>query len=264
MCEIDRRVCDVSKEFFPKSMAVGFSDPRMTLVRGPALSARLFSRRRARPHPSPCPRLPAQLYMDAAAYMKAHANEFDVIIVDSSDPVGPAETLYTSDFYRDMHLALRDGGIVCTQGECQWLHRALIEKVMRDAGALYPVVDYAYSGVPTYPNGQIGYILGCKAARGGKALRTPARPVPASMRGTLRYYSEAVHSAAFALPAFAVAALGSARAPQDAAAAATADGAARAAPSAERRVGVWGVAAAAAAAALVVGELVRAALKARK
>ena len=99
--------------------------------------------------------------MDAAEYMKAHAGEFDVIIVDSSDPVGPAETLYTSDFYRDMHLALRDGGIVCTQGECQWLHLPLIKKVMSDASALYPVVDYGYSGVHTYPNGQIGYIIGC-------------------------------------------------------------------------------------------------------
>ena len=160
--------------------------------------------------------MPPQLYMDAAKYMQEHSNEFDVIIVDSSDPVGPAETLYTSDFYRNMHKALRDGGIVCTQGECQWLHLDLIQKVMGDASALYPVVDYAYSGVPTYPNGQIGYILGCKAKRGGASLRTPARPVPASMRKSLRYYSEAVHEAAFVLPAFALKQLDSVRAPQEA------------------------------------------------
>ena len=53
--------------------------------------------------------------MDAAVYMKEHANEFDVIIVDSSDPVGPAETLYTSSFYSDMKACLRAGGLVCTQ-----------------------------------------------------------------------------------------------------------------------------------------------------
>ena len=53
--------------------------------------------------------------MDAAIYMKEHANEFDVIIVDSSDPVGPAETLYTSSFYADMKACLRPGGLVCTQ-----------------------------------------------------------------------------------------------------------------------------------------------------
>ena len=185
MCEIDRRVCDVSKQFFGASMATAFSDPRLTL-----------------------------LYMDAAVYMKEHAGEFDVIIVDSSDPVGPAETLYTSDFYADMHAALRAGGIVCTQGECQWLHLDLIAKVMGDARALYPLVDYAYSGVPTYPNGQIGYILGCKAARGGAALRAATRAVPPAMRAALRYYSEEVHAAAFALPAFAAAKLTGVRAKQ--------------------------------------------------
>jgi spermidine synthase len=189
MCEIDRRVCDVSKEFFADSMATAFNDPRATL-----------------------------LYMDAAIYMKEHKNEFDVIIVDSSDPVGPAETLYTSSFYSDMHGALRDGGVVCTQGECQFLHLDLIRKVMGDAQALYATVDYAYSTVPTYPDGQIGYIIAHKST--GKAdrtfLRTPKRRVPDDMRKALRLYSEELHAAAFVLPAFAAKKLGEIRAPQDA------------------------------------------------
>jgi spermidine synthase len=187
MCEIDRRVCDVSKQFFADSMATAFNDPRATL-----------------------------LYMDAAIYMKEHKNEFDVIIVDSSDPVGPAETLYTSSFYSDMHGALRDGGIVCTQGECQFLHLDLIRKVMGDAQALYATVDYAYSTVPTYPDGQIGYIIAHKST--GKAdktyLRTPKRRVPDDMRKVLRLYSEELHRAAFVLPAFAAKKLGEIRAPQ--------------------------------------------------
>jgi spermidine synthase len=86
MCEIDEDVVTVSKRFFPTTMATAFDDPRVEL-----------------------------LFMDAALYMKAHAGEFDCIIVDSSDPVGPAETLYTSSFYADMKACLRPGGIVCTQ-----------------------------------------------------------------------------------------------------------------------------------------------------
>jgi spermidine synthase len=184
MCEIDRRVVEVSKEYFGSTMATAFSDPRATVQ-----------------------------YMDAALYMKDHANQFDVIIVDSSDPVGPAETLYTSSFYRDMYNALRDGGIVCTQGECQYLHLELIRKVMEDAKALYPVVDYAYSCVPTYPDGQIGYII---ASKGGSAagLRVPKRPVPEDMRRALRYYNEEIHAAAFVLPEFAAKKLTGVRAPQ--------------------------------------------------
>jgi spermidine synthase len=185
MCEIDQRVVEVSKQFFGTTMATAYSDPRATVH-----------------------------YMDAAVYMKDHKNEFDVIIVDSSDPVGPAETLYTSAFYQDMYGALREGGVVCTQGECQYLHLELIRKVMEDAKALYPVVDYAYSCVPTYPDGQIGYIIATKA-KGGDVLRTPKRPVPEDMRQSLRYYNEQIHEAAFVLPQFAAKKLEGVRAPQN-------------------------------------------------
>jgi spermidine synthase len=172
MCEIDRRVVEVSKQFFGSTMATAFSDPRATVH-----------------------------YMDAAVYMKEHLNEFDVIIVDSSDPVGPAETLYTSGFYRDMYNALREGGVVCTQGECQFLHLELIKKVMIDAKAMYPVVDYAYASVPTYPDGQIGFIIATKSTD-PNTLRVPKRAVPDYMKSALRYYSEEVHRSAFVLPAF--------------------------------------------------------------
>jgi spermidine synthase len=141
--------------------------------------------------------------MDAAIYMKAHAGEFDVIIVDSSDPVGPAETLYTSSFYADMKSCLRPGGIVCTQGECLWLHLDLIERVMRDASALYPAVDYAFTTIPTYPSGQIGFILACKDAAPGFTFSSVKRDVPAALQEQLRYYTPQVHSAAFTLPRFA-------------------------------------------------------------
>ena len=141
--------------------------------------------------------------MDAAVYMAQHKNEFDVIIVDSSDPVGPAETLYTSDFYHNMHAALREGGIVCTQGECQWSNLGLIARVMTDAKAIYPTVDYAYTCIPTYPSGQIGFIIATKMGGSGAVLRSP-RPVPADMRPLLRYYSSEIHRAPFVLPNFAV------------------------------------------------------------
>ena len=182
MCEIDRKVCEVSRRFFAGSMATALADPSSDVVAKRTVDAR------------------AELhYQDAAEFMKGHAAEFDVIIVDSSDPVGPAETLYSSEFYANMHKALRAGGVVCTQGECQFLHAELIAKVMADAKAMYPVVDYAYSTVPTYPSGQIGYII---AHKGSGSVRAASREVPAAMAASLRYYSTAMHRAAFVLPAF--------------------------------------------------------------
>lgn len=124
-----------------------------------------------------------------------------------------AETLYTSSFYRDMYNALREGGVVCTQGECQFLHLELIKKVMADAGAMYPVVDYAYSCVPTYPDGQIGFIIATKN-KSPLGLRTPKRAVPDEMKAVLRYYNSEIHTAAFVLPQFAAKKLEDVRASQ--------------------------------------------------
>ena len=140
-------MCEVGKRFFANTLSVEFADPSSS-------------------EPAKRTRDPRALlhYEDASAYMAQHKGEFDVIIVDSSDPVGPAAMLYSSKFYSDMHAALRPGGIVCTQGECQWLHLDLIARVMKDAKALYPTVDYAFSCVPTYPDGQIGFIIASKNA----------------------------------------------------------------------------------------------------
>jgi spermidine synthase len=89
------------------------------------------------------------------------------------------------------------------QGECLWLHLDLIERVMRDASALYPVVDYSYTAIPTYPSGQIGFILACKDAAPGFSFRSCKREVPSAMQALLRYYTPQIHAAAFTLPRFA-------------------------------------------------------------
>lgn len=70
MCEIDPVVCEVSKKYLGKTLATSFDDPRLNLV-----------------------------HADAAEFVKDKLGEYDVIIVDSSDPVGPAESLFTSSFY---------------------------------------------------------------------------------------------------------------------------------------------------------------------
>ncbi|RYG48861.1 hypothetical protein EON67_07195, partial [archaeon] len=134
-CEIDRRVVEVSKQFFGSTMATSFEDPRVTL-----------------------------LFDDAAKYIADKKNEFDVIIVDSSDPnEGPATSLFTPEFYKNLSEALKEGGIVCTQGECMWQNMKLITEVLNKAKAYFPVVDYAYTCVPTYPSGQIGFLVCSKS-----------------------------------------------------------------------------------------------------
>lgn len=88
------------------------------------------------------------------------------------------------------------------QGECQWLNLSLIKSVLKKAKDFFPNVDYAYTCTPTYPCGQIGFLL-CYKSSDPEYVRSQRRPVPADMAKRLRYYSPAMHKAAFALPRFA-------------------------------------------------------------
>ncbi len=143
------------------------------------------------------------MHDDAAAYLRNNTTEeFDVIIVDSSDPVGPAEVLFRAEFYENMKKSLAPGGIVCTQGECLWLHLDLITEVLTRCHAFFPTVQYAYTTIPSYPSGQIGFIM-CSLDDSAKALVTPKRVPTEKVADTLRYYNSKIHEAAFVLPNFA-------------------------------------------------------------
>jgi spermidine synthase len=173
MCEIDPMVTEVSKKYFSNSMATAFNDPRLTL-----------------------------LFQDAAAFLKEEKNKFDVIIVDSSDPIGPAEVLFRKEFYENMKNALNPNGIICTQGECLWLHLDLIVEVLEKCQTLFPTINYAYTTIPSYPSGQIGFIL-CSLDTTPNNLKEPKRQPSDKLLEHFRYYNTNVHQAAFVLPTFA-------------------------------------------------------------
>ena len=174
ICEIDKNVIEVSKKYLP-TMAVGFNDPRVTVH-----------------------------IMDGAKFMEQHKDTFDVIITDSSDPVGPASVLFETPFYDAMHASLRDGGIVCTQGECMWLHLDLIRPLVQSISHKFTSVEYAYTTIPTYPSGQIGFIVAAKNKREGcqQPVRRKADDDAAILKD-LKYYTPELHKASFVLPAFA-------------------------------------------------------------
>jgi spermidine synthase len=182
MCEIDKKVVDVAKKFLGKSTATAFNDPRVTLV-----------------------------HADAAQYVRDKKDTYDVVIVDSSDPVGPAETLFTATFYESLRTAMRPGAIMCNQGECMWLHLDLIGEVLKHCTQVFPSVDYAFTTIPTYPSGQIGFLM-CSTTPNA-VLRQPARIPAPSLQAQLKYYTPAVHASAFVLPAFAEAVVATVRRP---------------------------------------------------
>jgi spermidine synthase len=133
---------------------------------------------------------------DGFKFLAENTSTYDAIITDSSDPVGPAASLFQKPYFQLISDALAPGGHACSQGECIWLHLPLIKELRETTKVIFPTVEYAFTTIPTYPSGQIGFTMAAKAE--GRDLKTPLR----SVKGC-RYYNENVHRAAFVVPEFA-------------------------------------------------------------
>ncbi|GAA5843939.1 hypothetical protein JCM5353_008185 [Sporobolomyces roseus] len=166
LCDIDEAVPRVSKAFLPH-MAAGFDDPRVTVFIG-----------------------------DGFKYLDDKKNEWDVIITDSSDPVGPANSLFQKPYFQLLKESLREGGTISTQGECVWLHLPLINDLMSMSRTLFGKAEFGWTSIPTYPSGTIGFVVATLDKN--RDLRTPLRDIEGC-----RYWSKAIHKQAFTLPKFA-------------------------------------------------------------
>jgi len=173
MCEIDQRVVDLCIEYMP-SLSSKLNDPKVRL-----------------------------LYEDGAAWAKKHKGEYDVILVDSSDPIGPAEVLFGEPFFESCRDALTDDGILVTQAENFFLHPAIIRSVFAFGKKLFPVHDYYYTVVPTYPGGMIGFTFFSKKYGPLENVDANLKKEGSSFVSDLRYWSPAIQNAAFQLPRFA-------------------------------------------------------------
>ncbi|KAL1887959.1 putrescine aminopropyltransferase [Ceratocystis pirilliformis] len=176
LCDIDEAVIRLSKQFLP-GMAVGLEHPKSRVHVG-----------------------------DGFKFLDDFKNTFDVIITDSSDPEGPAEALFQKPYFKLLHDALREGGVITTQAESLWLHLPLITQLKKDCKSIFPVAEYAFTTIPSYPSGQIGFMVCSKDPNAN--LKVPVRKWSREEEDKLcRYYSAEVHEAAFVLPKFAQKAL---------------------------------------------------------
>lgn len=167
LAEIDRRVVEASKQYLPE-IACALDDKRVEVN-----------------------------IVDGIKYVQEHKNEFDVVIVDSTDPIGPAAGLFAFDFYRAIYEALKEDGIFVAQTESPFLHKDLIRNVYKDVKSIFPIARLYTCAIPTYPSGFWSFTMGSKKY---DPLETDISSKIHAI--DTRYYSTEIHKAVFALPKF--------------------------------------------------------------
>ncbi len=168
--EIDERVTRLSEQYFPE-LCESNSDPRAEL-----------------------------LFIDGVKWMaEAEAESLDLIIVDSTDPVGMAEGLFGREFYQTAVKALRPGGILVQQSEAPLLHGSLISAMRTQMkGAGFQSMRTLCFPQPCYPTGW----WSCTMARKGVDLDSFRERGAATKKFPTRYYNVDTHRGALALPEF--------------------------------------------------------------
>lgn len=165
LVEIDARVIEVCRELFP-GLAASFGDPRAEIA-----------------------------VDDGNRYVRQTDRRFDIIVVDSSDPVGPSAILHQGRFFGALKRCLRPGGVITAQAGDPLFCLDHLKKKRRFLRKLFRFAPYYFGPVPTYPGG-----LWCYAFLSDRIdpLRVYRRRPPKK----LKYYNPDVHRAAFAMPEF--------------------------------------------------------------
>lgn len=173
MVEIDRTVIDIALEHFRLICGDAFDDPRTDLV-----------------------------IADGVEFVRSSSETYDVIIVDSTDPVGPGEVLFTESFYADCRRRLRPGGILVTQNGVPFFQADELRASMRRLRRSFADVTCFAAAVPMYVGGVMTFGW---ASDDPAAKAVPVDILDERFRGTgiaTRYYSPDVHRGAFAIPPY--------------------------------------------------------------
>lgn len=100
---------------------------------------------------------------DGFMHIAKSENEYDVIMVDSTEPVGPAVNLFSKGFYAGISKALKEDGIFVAQTDNPWFTPELITNVQRDVKEIFPITRLYTANIPTYPSGLWTFTIGSKS-----------------------------------------------------------------------------------------------------
>lgn len=169
MVEIDELVVEVCKKYLPLT-ACSLDDERVNIT-----------------------------YQDGLKYIRSKKDEYDLIIVDSTDPFGPGEGLFTKEFYGNCYNALKEDGIIVNQHESPFYHQDALamQRAHKRIVESFAISKVYQAHIPTYPSGH--WLFGFSSKK-----YHPIRDFNAAKWNTLglhtKYYNTRLHEGAFALP----------------------------------------------------------------
>jgi len=171
MAEIDKTVVDVCREYLPQT-SCRMSDPRVNLH-----------------------------YQDGLKFVRDKVDEYDLIIVDSTDPFGPGEGLFTKEFYGNCYKALKEKGILVNQHESPYYktYAQAMKRAHKRIKDFFPICRVYQAHIPTYPSGH--WLFGFASKH-----YDPVADLQADRWNSLglktQYYNTDLHRGAFALPTY--------------------------------------------------------------
>lgn len=136
---------------------------------------------------------------DGVKFMAETDEKFDVILIDSTDPIGPATPLFGEEFYKNVSQRLNKQGIVVAQGESPFYETAMQKKLLSIVGGIFPIHTYYNFNNMTYPGGLWSFLFASKDIHPLRNFRDE-RVKHCGIE--FKYYNEQIHRASFALPEF--------------------------------------------------------------
>ena len=169
MVEIDEKVVEICRDYLPQT-ACSLEDKRVNIY-----------------------------YEDGLKFVRTKENEYDLIIVDSTDPFGPGEGLFTKEFYGNCFKALKEDGILINQHESPYYEedRKSMQRAHKNIKAVFPISSVYQFHMPTYPSGHWLFDFASKKY-------DPVRDLKAEQWNSLglktKYYNTDLHSGSFCIP----------------------------------------------------------------
>ncbi|MBU2541624.1 MAG: polyamine aminopropyltransferase [Candidatus Omnitrophica bacterium] len=173
LVEIDTEVIRASKKYLPSLSKGAFCDKRLSIILD-----------------------------DGARFVRDKSKEFDIVIVDSPDPVGPAKVLFGKKFYKDIFSILKNRGIMIRQAGSSMLQQDELKQNYKLLKKIFPSVTIGLAAIPTYIGGFFSFLIGAKGInfQGLSFRKIESRYKKLNLK--TKYYNPQIHFASSKLPSY--------------------------------------------------------------